>query len=742
MLLRDWLDALRVRFRQFNRHRHVSRRGRRIPDLTARIESLESRVLLATINWDGGGGDFNWNTAANWAGDVLPGATDDAVIGDLTGTPTIVSTATVTVNSVTSAELLDITSGSFTVNAASDLSNGFSLEFATLTVNNGTLTVSGNSTWTGGTLAGNGEIDNLGSLTLNSTSGVTLNTTLVNESGATITHNNSGGISGGGLLDNIGDYNLAKSPATGPVINGSVTFNNFGTLYQTVFAFHTFNGTFNNLGGTIQIDNGSLTISAGGANTGGTFITGVGSTINLSNSATYTGTYTGEAGGSVALSNNLIVGAGGATFDFAPGVFTWTTPTVKGGTLTVNRQVTGVNSLTVFNDAGLIVNGTFSGQAGGSVKAGATLSVSAAGTLSGSSTVNVENQGHLAVDGMANDAVSIQAGGLLTGSGTITGDLLNRGYVNPGGEGTSGILTISGNYTQDTQSRLTAEVGGTVAGTGYDQLVVTGNVSLNRLVGVFNERLIDSFLPSISDTFQPLTYGGTLTQYFAVYSLQSGSGIYLNPVLAGGTLTLTAAATTTNTLVGTATNPSSPIDIWHDPLNWSRGVVPTISDDVIIPDLGGTTITFQASGNPDNTIIHSITSAMPVSIDSATSSLSFTVSAASAFNDGLTLLGSNNALISTDGVTLAGNSSWGNQTLRGDFTNTGTLALTAAADRGRSTPAVSPIPVSSTTTTPPRFSFITRRSSIRSEPSSMFCPVPASGFSMGRDTTSSRTTAC
>lgn len=47
------------------------------------VEQLEDRLAPAVIQWDGGptgiGTDFN--TAANWVGDVVPGPSDDAVIG-------------------------------------------------------------------------------------------------------------------------------------------------------------------------------------------------------------------------------------------------------------------------------------------------------------------------------------------------------------------------------------------------------------------------------------------------------------------------------------------------------------------------------------------------------------------------------------------------------------------------------------------------------------------------------------
>lgn len=37
----------------------------------------------AIIAWDGGAGNGLWNTAANWSGDILPGATDDVVLDNL-----------------------------------------------------------------------------------------------------------------------------------------------------------------------------------------------------------------------------------------------------------------------------------------------------------------------------------------------------------------------------------------------------------------------------------------------------------------------------------------------------------------------------------------------------------------------------------------------------------------------------------------------------------------------------------
>lgn len=44
------------------------------------FETLEPRHLLATIAWDGGGDRTSWHDAANWAGNIMPGTNDDAVI--------------------------------------------------------------------------------------------------------------------------------------------------------------------------------------------------------------------------------------------------------------------------------------------------------------------------------------------------------------------------------------------------------------------------------------------------------------------------------------------------------------------------------------------------------------------------------------------------------------------------------------------------------------------------------------
>jgi hypothetical protein len=46
---------------------------------TLRLDRLETRLAPAVVDWDGGGADNHWTTAANWVGDVAPQPGDDLV---------------------------------------------------------------------------------------------------------------------------------------------------------------------------------------------------------------------------------------------------------------------------------------------------------------------------------------------------------------------------------------------------------------------------------------------------------------------------------------------------------------------------------------------------------------------------------------------------------------------------------------------------------------------------------------
>jgi uncharacterized repeat protein (TIGR01451 family) len=115
-------------------------------------------------------------------------------------------------------------------------------------------------------------------------------------------------------------------------------------------------------------------------------------------------------------------------------------------------------------------------------------------------------------------------GGTLSGNGTITADVSNDGAINPGSS--PGTITIAGNFVQSGTGVINAEVGGTTPGSGYDQLIVTGNATL---AGTINISLFGGFNPSDADTFDLLTWGGTRSGTFANVNLPAYPAGTLSP---------------------------------------------------------------------------------------------------------------------------------------------------------------------------------------------------------------------
>ncbi|HEY3394601.1 MAG TPA: hypothetical protein VGK58_17955, partial [Lacipirellulaceae bacterium] len=62
------------------------------------------------------------------------------------------------------------------------------------------------------------------------------------------------------------------------------------------------------------------------------------------------------------------------------------------------------------------------------------------------------------------------ATGILQGTGTIAGNVLNRGQVRPGNS--TGVLAVSGDFTQENDGTLVVEIGGTTPGSQHDQLAI------------------------------------------------------------------------------------------------------------------------------------------------------------------------------------------------------------------------------------------------------------------------------
>jgi hypothetical protein len=135
--------------------------------------------------------------------------------------------------------------------------------------------------------------------------------------------------------------------------------------------------------------------------------------------------------------------------------------------------------------------------------------------------------------------VNIQAG-TLSGSGTVNGNVMNAGQVVPGGVGAAGLMTVNGSYTQTAAGALNVELGGTTAGSQFDQLNVSGPAALD---GALNVSRINGFSPAAGNSFKVLTFGSRGADFAAKNGLILGGGLLLNPTYNQNDLTLGTGTT-------------------------------------------------------------------------------------------------------------------------------------------------------------------------------------------------------
>jgi hypothetical protein len=228
----------------------------------------------------------------------------------------------------------------------------------------------------------------------------------------------------------------------------------------------------------------------------------------LDNAGTATWTGTGRIG---LLHGSTFNNLAGATFDVRNDLtflFVGQAGTFQNaGTF---RQSAGTGT-TTFGAGGLFTSTGAVQLLSGALRLSATfpnagsVAIGAGATLSESSDYN-QTAGVTDLAGgtlTANGTVAIQ-GGALSGSGTINGNVQNAAVVRPGSATATGVLTINGAYTQTATGLLSIKLGGLVAGSQYDQLVVNGLAALD---GTLSLALANGFPPQPGDQFQALMFG-------------------------------------------------------------------------------------------------------------------------------------------------------------------------------------------------------------------------------------------
>ncbi len=202
---------------------------------------------------------------------------------------------------------------------------------------------------------------------------------------------------------------------------------------------------------------------------------------------------------------------------------------VAGFAYTIDANVVLYDNLTITGngDASLTISGVIRDyfEPRGLTKTGtSTARLSASNTYSGDTTIaqgtlalvgggEILNSANIRVEaGATLDASSNLAGGLalaagqtLSGDGTVIGAVSSPSgaTVSPGAS--FGLLTISGSYSHGAGANLLIELGpGGVAGTDYDQLNVSGPLTL--LGGDLTVQLASGFNPVLGDVFNILQF--------------------------------------------------------------------------------------------------------------------------------------------------------------------------------------------------------------------------------------------
>jgi len=213
------------------------------------------------------------------------------------------------------------------------------------------------------------------------------------------------------------------------------------------------------------------------------------------------------------------------------------------GNIAVNSGSTGTATVSgsdsQWNNSGSLYVGGSAGGAGGS----GSLTVADSGSVSVAETTKLWSGGSISLNSggiLDTQTLDLTAGSFeMLNGGTlhadvVIGDLANSsGVLAPGHS--PGVMTINGNYTQESLATLEIELGAATPGM-FDQLVVTGDLSPGGLLQV---SLIDDFAPAAGDTFDILDWGTLAGAEFDAIELPelagriawSTSGLYTDGVI-------------------------------------------------------------------------------------------------------------------------------------------------------------------------------------------------------------------
>ena len=396
--------------------------------VTAFHLSTSFRLTAAVLTWTNTAGG-NWNNAANWSPNQVPGPTDNA-------------TLSLSVN--------------VTNNALSSVSN---LVFSPSTFyGNVPVTVFGTMNWVGGDMCGAITIAVGGRLTMsnspsfgrnggfNNGGGVLTNLGTAIWAGGSISGFGNAVIQNSGLWEIVANNNLSSSSGTNLFINS-------GDLEEIVSGAATLGWTFN-CTGTVNTPNGSLTMGNwfGASTVNGNVIFSI-----------------GAMNGSLAVASNSVIawtaGTVNGAISVSPGgVLNW-----SGGDLDGSLTISPGATLSFSNNVTFGRNGGFNNGGGALTNFGTVVLAGSTHTGYGNAVIN--NSGLWQI--VANNNLSV---------GTGTNIFINNGDIE---ELVSGVATIS--WTFNCNGTINTPTGSLTMGPWFGASTLSGNATFS--IGLMNGSL-------------------------------------------------------------------------------------------------------------------------------------------------------------------------------------------------------------------------------------------------------------
>jgi hypothetical protein len=493
-------------------------------------------MIMATFTWKTNGFSGAWETAANWTPAGPPGAADDAKL-TATGTYTVTTTATDTVNSVQTAAGATLVIGSatnFTMSSGTE-----STAFPT-GANAGQISMSNNVTlFMGGTFNNTSTVAG-GGLVMNGAA----NQAALRLTTATVTFTGGGKV----VLGTAGNNVIYGNAAANTLVNVNNTFSGVGNIGDGQMALN------NQTAGVINADNATGAL-----------------TLQVTNGITNTGLLEASGAGGLFLLNDSIdnegnSNAGKITAAVSGAHVDLQNTTIYGGTLTA---VAGAQIDVVANQSG----GLYGADPGApvTIAAGTNFNVNnnsalyLYGSIVNNGLINLLGAANVASLRLVTPVTALSGGGQVVLGGTGNNQIYgNGGYIdeldnvdntisgigNIGANQMTLLNETAGVINANQAGQLTVQANGGMVNKGLMEATnASGNLFLLNQ-SVDNTQNSDSGKISATvsgahvDLQNTIIYGGLLTSaagaYFDVVSGQSG---YLDGASSGAPINIAAGTT-------------------------------------------------------------------------------------------------------------------------------------------------------------------------------------------------------